>query len=404
MTATGSEGAASEHATHALERAMCAARDAGALLKTADEAPYTGRHVVLDGRARLNFASTSYLGLELREELTSGALEAARRFGTQFPLPGGFVQCPLYRSLEASLDDATGGHVVIAPSTTLAHQAALGVLVEPGDAVLVASDSHPSQHVACRLLREVPVGSFDRKNPAALEDRLKVLGRTHHRVWCLLDGLASLHGDVAPFDALNTLQARYPFLHLYVDDAHATSWTGRHGRGLALERLDDLGRVVSVLSLNKAFAASGSALVFSDTSLAGRVRRTGGPLLFSGPVPPPMLGAAVASARLHLSDELVRLQAALQERIDWFSSASTEKGIPLANRERTPLFFVPCGSSEKTLSVFHRLMGEGICVCPAVPPLAPEGESGLRVSLTAFQSRADIELITDVLATRLADE
>ncbi len=400
MTAAGAED--SEHSGHALDRVMCAARDAGALLKTADDAPYTGRHVVLDGRARLNFASTSYLGLELREELMSGALEAARRFGLQFPLPGGFVQCPLYRSLEEALAHATGGHVVIAPSTTLAHQAALGVLVERGDAVLVASDSHPSQHVACRLLRDVPVASFDRKDPEALEDRLKELGRTHRRVWCLLDGLASLHGDTAPFAVLNALQARYPFLHLYVDDAHATSWTGQHGRGFALERLDDLGRVVSVLSLNKAFAAAGSALVFSDASVAGRVRRTGGPLLFSGAVPPPMLGAAVASARLHFSVELEHLQAALLERIDWFSSACTEKGVPLANGERTPLFFVPCGASERTLSVFHRLMDEGICVCPAVPPLAPEAESGLRVTLTVFQSRADIELITDVLATRLA--
>jgi hypothetical protein len=38
-------------------------------------------------------------------------------------------------------------------------------------------------------------------------------------------------------------------------------------------------------------------------------------MIFSGPIQPPMLGAAIASARIHLSPEIVQLQKELQERI-----------------------------------------------------------------------------------------
>jgi 7-keto-8-aminopelargonate synthetase-like enzyme len=63
------------------------------------------------------------------------------------------------------------------------------------------------------------------------------------------------------------------------------------------------------LSLNKAFSAAGGALAVPNREIATRIRRCGGPMLFSGPIQPPMLGAAVSSARLHLHEDFPKLQA-----------------------------------------------------------------------------------------------
>jgi hypothetical protein len=41
----------------------------------------------------------------------------------------------------------------------------------------------------------------------------------------------------------------------------------------------------------------------------------GGSMLFSGPMQPPMLGAALASAKLHLTPEIVALQDELRDRV-----------------------------------------------------------------------------------------
>src|SRR5678816_4442627 len=114
-------------------------------------------------------------------------------------------------------------------------------------------------------------------------------------------------GDLAPMGHLSELLAKYPRLHLYVDDAHATSWRGKNGRGLALDLVPDRNRVVVAMSLNKGFAGGGGALIFGLPEDRDRVRRCG-PLIFGGPVQPPMLGAGVASAKLHMEPGFTKLQ------------------------------------------------------------------------------------------------
>ena len=65
-------------------------------------------------------------------------------------------------------------------------------------------------------------------------------------------------------------------------------------------------------------------------------------MIFSGPVQPPMLGAALASARIHLSPELHDLQRALRERIELCTQLLSQHGIALASNG-TPICFVPIG-------------------------------------------------------------
>ena len=122
-----------------------------------------------------------------------------------------------------------------------------------------------------------------------------------------------MYADFFPARELDDLAARYDNLWLYVDDAHSASWTGTHGRGYALEQLSPatLARTVVAASLNKSFAAAGGAITFPDAESRRLVASVGGPLIFSGPVQPPMLGAIVASARLHRSPEIVARQELL---------------------------------------------------------------------------------------------
>lgn len=382
--------------------AMALGASQGAFLNVADDIAFTGSEVGVAGRQRVNFASTSYLGLELHRRLVSGCADAARRFGTQFPLPNAFVACPLYSELTQLVDQMSGGNAVLAQSTTLAHQAAMGTVIRSGDAVLLAKSSHPSQHVATALLNDVSVTLIEH-DPAKLEESLRRLGHRHRRVWYMFDGLSSLRGEFAPFDDLVNLQQKYAFLHLYVDEAHSTSWTGLHGRGEALERIVDRSRLVVVLSLNKAFAAAGSAVICPDRELRDLLRRTGGPILYSGAIQPPMLGAAVASAKIHLSGELEALQNTLMQRIDCMLHAAKKLALPLANWQRTPLFFVRCGSAERAMTVFRALLDQGFCVCPAVPPLAPPDDSGVRITLTIFNKLDDIERLAAAVCQALSE-
>lgn len=386
------------HLVRAMDREMGAAEQSKALMQTADNVVYEGRHVQLDGKKLLNFGSCSYLGLELREELKQGAIDAVQRFGTQFPFPRAMLQNPLYLELESSLSQITGGFPVIAASTSLGHISALPVIVEPKDAVLIDMMAHASVHTAASLLRGMPVIPVHHSDLNVIEEQLKQLSPTHKKIWYLLDGLYSMRGDFAPLDELVALMEKYPALHLYVDDAHSTTWTGTYGRGFALEKLKDRSRVVVALSLNKAFAAGGGAMIFPTQEMANLVRRSGGPMVFSGALQPPLLGAAVASARLHLSPLLAQLQQELMTRLELTVELARKFHVPLGVESLNPVFFLRGGSTKNCFSLVNSLRERGACVCAAMFPIVPRGNAGARFTITLHNRPEDIETLMGWLA------
>jgi 7-keto-8-aminopelargonate synthetase-like enzyme len=274
-----------------------------------------GAEWVVDGRSMKNFGSCSYMGLERHPALAEGGVAALREFGSNFSISRIYLECPLYPALEDALAQAMDRHVLVTPSTTKAHLAALPVIVGDKDLVLVDQFAHASIHMATDLIADVPIELIRHNRMDLLDQRLKEAGDDYERIWYLCDGIYSMLGDYAPFAELSKLLERYPRLHLYVDDAHAMSWTGRHGRGAALTHLPALDRVIVAVSLSKAFGASGGALAFPTAELRDRVRRCGGPLIFSGPIAPAGLGSGLASAKLHVTAEFEDMQKELHERV-----------------------------------------------------------------------------------------
>src|SRR3954466_5198487 len=125
-----------------LDDMLTEAAGKGLLQRTPDDGPLDGRHLVLDGRSTLNFGSCSYLGLELDPRLREAVVDAVRRYGTQFSSSRSYLQAPPYLQLEAMLEEAFGGPVIVTPSTSLGHLAALPVLVASTDAVVLDQQVH----------------------------------------------------------------------------------------------------------------------------------------------------------------------------------------------------------------------------------------------------------------------
>jgi 7-keto-8-aminopelargonate synthetase-like enzyme len=384
--------------TESADESVRNAEQAGVIMQSADNIPYRGRHVTIGGAELLNFGSCSYLGLEQRPELIEGAVDAVRAFGTQFSFSRAYVESPLYTKLEHALAAITEGHPLVAASTTLGHIAALPVLVGPKDHVIIDQFAHASIHTAVALLRGVATSVVRHNRMDLLEEKIGRLSAKHPRVWYLADGVYSMLGGFAPVQDLARLLARYPQLHLYLDDAHATSWVGRHGRGHCLDGLPDRSRVTVALSLNKAFSAAGGVIVFASEEDRGRVRRCGGPMVFSGPIQPPMLGAAVASATLHLLPDFGALQRSLMTRIDLVLRLAKERELPLAATDRSPIFFIQCGEPSATFALTHALRARGIYVSPSVFPAVPHNQSGVRFTVTLHNREEDVRLLIGALA------
>jgi 7-keto-8-aminopelargonate synthetase-like enzyme len=376
-------------------RHVSAASDAKVIMNTG-KGP-NGRYVTVDGERLLNFGSCSYMGLEAMPELTEGAHWAIEEYGTQFHFSRAYLQCSLYGELETLLERIAGRPVLVAASTSLAHMAALPVLIKDTDYILIDQFAHASLHTAVQLVPNVPLEILRHNRMDVLDEALTRLREHKGDVWYICDGLYSMLGDFAHFEELRELLRRHEKLRLYIDDAHSTSWTGTHGRGAALVHFANDERVVVALSLNKAFSAAGGALALPNRDALARVRRCGGTMLFSGPIQPPMLGAAVGSARLHLSERFPALQAELDERLALCIRELHRTALDLARLDRAPIFHARCDSPRVAFAVAEEMKSRGYYCCVCVFPAVPMNSPGIRFTITRHNEIADIPRFVSAL-------
>ncbi|MDQ3031912.1 MAG: bifunctional aminotransferase class I/II-fold pyridoxal phosphate-dependent enzyme/GNAT family N-acetyltransferase [Myxococcota bacterium] len=376
------------------------ARRRGLFFQTCDDVELSGRRIRLNGRDLLSFGSCGYLGLESHPALIEGSIELTRRYGTQFASSRGYLSAPPYEEFEETLSRIFGAHALTVQTTTLAHQAAFDTFLTEKDAIVLDHQVHYSVQRAATLARAAGarVEIVRHEHLERAEELIARLAREHRTVWFATDGITSMYGDLAPVGLLQRLLAIADNVRLYVDDAHGMSWCGEHGRGSILSRMELHPRMVVATSLAKAFAGGGAALVFADREECERVRMCGGPCVFSGPLQPPLLGAALASARLHVSDELPPLQRELAERVAYTNRRMVEAGLPLLVENETPIMFVRCGLPRVAAEMAERLAKDGLYVNVSMYPAVPMRRAGLRIGITRSHSLEDIDRLIDGLS------
>lgn len=369
----------------------------------AEQLELGGRTVLIDGKEMVSFSSCSYLGLEAHPALIDGTIAATRRYGTQFSSSRGYLSAPMYAELEAALGTLFGGHTMVTSSTSIGHQVAIPALITEKDALVMDHQVHHSVHSAASLARQNGA-TVELVRHNALHRAVEVvarLARRHRTVWFATDGVFSMYGDLVSLSLLQELLDVAPNVRLYVDDAHGMSWAGTHGRGSFLSRMPMHERMVVATSLNKAFSAAGGCLIFPSAKERDDVMQAGGPMVFSGPVQPPMLGAALASARLHLSDEITALQQQLRQRVDWTNAEMARLELPLLVTNEAPIFFVRLGLPRVSFAVAERMRADGWFVNVSAYPAVPMKRSGVRFTCTANHTEAEISGALESLARHI---
>lgn len=386
-----------------VDRIHTEAVERGLYFQVAGDQPIRDRTIQIGGRDVTSFSSCSYLGLEHHPALVAGVVEAVQRYGTQFSSSRGYVSAPAYAELEHLLGQIFGGHVLVTSSTSLGHQSALPVLLTERDAMVMDHQVHHSVQVAARLAQaggaRISVVRHGQLEKAV--DEVRRLSRECDRVWFAVDGVFSMYGDLAPLALLREILDIGDNVWLYVDDAHGMSWKGRHGCGSFLSRMPMHDRLVLATSLNKAFSAGGGCIVFPTAELKERVVRCGGAHVFSGPIQPPMLGAALASARLHLSDEIIAPQDTLRERIAQSHALVEDLDLPLLVRNDSPILFFRAGLPRVAFAVAQRLLAAGHYVTPSAYPSVPMRNAGIRFSVTAAHTPEEVRAALESLALHM---
>ena len=370
------------------------AKEAGVVHLHAEGAFLNGRKIRIHGKDHFHFGTTGYLGLEQDPRLKKAAIDAIHNYGTQFPLSKSYISHPLYADLEERVEAMYSKPIIITKNSTLGHIAVIPSIVGDEDSVILDHQVHWSVQNATQALklRGIPVEMIRHSSLFMLEERIKKLRSKCRKIWYMADGVYSMYGDYAPIDDLIVLMNKYPQLHLYFDDVHGMSWNGRNGTGYVTSILKELpDNIVLISTLSKTFGASGAVAVCPDKKLHTRVKTFGGPLTFSAQLEPASVAAAIASADIHLSDEIYELQAELQERINFFNQLLEQTELPLINRNNSPVFYIGTGMPISGYNFVQRLLKENFYVNLGIYPAVPVKNTGVRITISRHNTLGDIE-------------
>ncbi len=374
--------------------------EGGVIHLYADGDEFSGRTISIKNRKLFHFGTTGYLGLEQDPRLKEAAIDAIRKYGTQFPLSKSYISHPLYRTLEERITQMYQNPVIITKNSTLGHLGVIPSAVDDDDAIILDHQVHWSVQSASKVLktRSVPIEMIRHNDLNMLEDKIKSLSNTRKRIWYMADGIYSMYGDYAPIKDLKALSLKYPQLHLYIDDVHGMSWIGKHGTGYALNELKELSENILIFgTLSKTFGASGSVLVCSNKKMYKKIKTFGGPLTFSAQLEPASIAAATASADIHLSPEIYTLQNELKERIHYFNELLKQTDLPLIDKNDSPVFFIGTGMPKTGYNFVNRLMGEGFYVNLGLFPAVPIKNTGVRITISRHNQKQEIKDLVEAM-------
>lgn len=361
---------------------------------------FDGKYYIVNGKKLLNFGYCGYLGLEMDTFLKSGAHKAIDNQGLQYGVSRAYVTSNTEQNLVSLLSKIFDNNpVIVHSSTSSAHIANLPNLLEHSDAIVLDQQVHFSVQTAAQLCGQngVKIEMIRHNNLEMLERRYYELVKTNKRVWYMIDGVYSMYGDLAPFGELQNLLNKLPNLYLYIDDAHGVSWSGEFGCGIAFSRLGSHPKTVFNVTMGKAFGVTGGVSIFPNREFYERVKLFGGPYTYSHPLSPAIMGAAIYSAKIHLSSRITQLQWDLKQRIDYCNGLLKETNLPILSSDETPIFFVGVGQPSVNYNVVSKLLKRGFYVNAALFPAVSVKCSGIRFSITRHNSFEEIKSLVNTI-------
>jgi glycine C-acetyltransferase len=114
--------------------------------------------------------------------------------------------------------------------------------------------------------------------------------------------------------------------------------------------------------------------------------------LFSNSLPPPIVGASLAT--LELLGRSTELRDRLMDNARYFRAAMTERGFAIVPGVH-PIVPIMLGDAGLAARMADKLLERGVYVIGFSFPVVPQGKARIRVQVSAAHSRADLDFAVE---------
>jgi len=356
--------------------------------------PQGARINILGGRSVLNMCANNYLGLANHPALISAAKEALDSHG--FGMASVRFICgtqDIHKDLEGSLTKFLQTEdTILYPSAFDANGGLFETLLGEEDAVISDELNHASIIDGIRLCKAQRF-RYRHNDMADLEAKLKEAKKARVRL-IATDGCFSMDGTIADLGVICELAEKHGALTM-MDDAHATGFLGKTGRGTH-EYRGVMGRIDIITgTLGKALGGASGGFTSGRKRIVELLRQRSRPYLFSNTVAPPIAAASIKA--LELLTGSTELRDKLEENTKFFRAAVTEHGLTIKSGVH-PIVPIMLGDAALSQKFAARMLEKGVYVIGFFYPVVPHGTARVRTQVSAAHSREDLEFAVKAFA------
>jgi len=344
------------------------------------------------GKRFLNLSSNDYLGIahntELHQEFFSmiGDSDILNDFGMSSAssrLLTGNGQA--YTELEEKLARIFGKEdALVFNSGYHANIGILPALSSKDDLILSDKLNHASLIDGTRLCtaKHIRYRHLDYEH---LETVLKKQRNNYQKAFIVSESIFSMDGDIADLKKLIELKEKYNCL-LYIDEAHAFGTRGTKGLGMCEETgtTSDIDLIIG--TFGKA-AASQGAYAICSSEIRNMLINCMRPFIFTTGLPP---------INIKWTSFIIDKILSMEKERDHLSKLSQWAKIQLAEKDfdsdsESNIMPIIYGENQLAVKKAELAQDAGFLIFAIRPPTVPEGTARLRISLSASNTKEDLQ-------------
>lgn len=329
-----------------------------------------GPFISIGAKKLVNFCSNDYLGLS-SGKITPKQLQSSSRLvsGNDESFLRLEKKLATHKSKESAL---------IFPTGYMANIGAIPALVDNPSTIFSDELNHASIIEACRL-SNAKVIVYRHNN---VEDLRKKISKTKGRKFIITEGIFSMDGDYANLNEISEIAQKTDSI-IIMDDAHGDFTVGKDGKGtpnhFGVKNVD-----VYVSSLSKGLGSFGGYVTSTGPVIDLCINKARS-FIYTSALPSFLVELSLS----RLKQDRKKSQQKLEQNVLQVSSGLRQIGYDI--KSKTHIIPIIIGNEKKTMEFGKFMYKNGIFAQPIRYPTVPKNSARLRVSVTAWLSKTQID-------------
>ena len=330
-----------------------------------------GSTIKIDGKKLINLCSNDYLGIpttkiDVRQMQSSSRLVSGND--------------EMYKNLENKLaKHKSQESCLVYPTGYMANLGTISTVARKGDLILSDELNHASIIEACRL-SGAKVSIYQHNNIKDLENKLKQKSKNK---FVITEGIFSMDGDFSKLKEISEVTQKANAITI-LDDAHGDFVIGKDGKGTAdhfgVSKKIDL----YISSLSKGLGSFGGYVASHNNVIDFCINKSKA-FIYTSALPSIFLEHSLKRLKMDRNTQ----QKKLKENTKNFSSGLKQIGFQI--NSQTHIIPIIIGDEKSAMSFGKYIFKNGVYAQPIRYPTVPKNTARLRISITAWLSKKEIE-------------